>query len=144
MIDSRSTFMVVQLSLRQSKTDMFRAGVTISLGHTGDSLCPVSALLAYLAIHPPTPGPLFLLKSGDPLSQEALGSAVHLTRSSAGLDVSLFNGHSFWMGAATAAAQAGIPDSTITLLGRWKSSAFTRYLHPLVKSVASSSSRLLL
>ena len=95
MIDSRSNPLVVQLMLRQSKTDVFGAGVTIYLGRTGDTLCPMSALLAYLAIHPPTPGPLFLLKSGAPLSRQALVSASRHTLSSAGLDVSLFNGHSF-------------------------------------------------
>ena len=98
MIDSRSTPSVVQLTLRQSKTDAFGAGVLIYLGRTGNTLCPVSALLAYLAMHPPTPEPLFLLKSSDPLSREALGSAVRLTLSSAGLDICLFNGHSFQIG----------------------------------------------
>ena len=79
MIESRSTPSVVQLTLRQSKTDVFGGGVTIYLDHTGDTLFPVSALLAYLAIRPPIPGPLFLLKSGDPLSRQALVSAVRLT-----------------------------------------------------------------
>ena len=67
-IDSTSNLSVVHLTLRQSKTDVFGAGVTIHLGHTEDTLCPVSALLAYLAIRPPTPRPLFLLESGEPFS----------------------------------------------------------------------------
>ncbi len=58
---------VVFISLRQSKTDVFWSGVTVHLGRTGDILCPVSALLSYLAVRPPTPGPLFLLRSGNPL-----------------------------------------------------------------------------
>ena len=55
------------IKLRQSKTDVFGVGVTIHLGRTGDTVCPVAALLAYLAIRPSTPGPLFLLKSESPL-----------------------------------------------------------------------------
>ena len=143
VIDSRSNPSVVQLTLRQSKTDVFGMGVKIYLGRTGDTLCPLSALLAYLAIRPPTPGPLFLLRSGQPLSRGGLVSAVRLALGSTDLDISRFNGHSFRIGAATAAAEAGIPDSTIKLLGRWRSSAFTRYLRPPVHSLAAVSTRLL-
>lgn len=143
VIDSRFKPSVIHLTLRQSKTDVFGAGVTIHLGRTGDILCPVSALLAYLAIRPPTPGPLFLLQSGNPLSRQALITAIRNALSSAGLDVSLFNGHSFRIGAATSAALAGVPDSTIKLMGRWRSSAFTRYLRPPAKSMAALSSRLI-
>ena len=35
-------------------------------------MCPVKALLAYLALRPPTPGPLFIFQSGIPLSREVL------------------------------------------------------------------------
>ena len=51
---------------------------------------------------------------------------------SADVDVGRFNGHSFQIGATTAAAQAGLPDSTIQQLGTRRSSAFTHYLRPPV------------
>ena len=143
-IDSRSRPSVVHVTLRHSKTDVFGVGVTIHLGRTGDVLCPVSALLAYMAIRPPTPGPLFLLQSGKPLSRTVLVSAVRQTLLSMGVDVSGYNGHSFRVGAATAAAQAGLSDSAIQQLGRWKSAAFTRYLRPPAAQVAEASRRLLL
>ena len=80
------------------------------MGRTGDTLCLVAALLAYLAHHPSTEGPLILLQFGDSLSRHKLVTAVRQVLSSAGLDVSRFNGHSFRVGAATAAAEAGLAD----------------------------------
>ena len=141
-IDSQSCPSVVHMTLRQNKTDIFGAGVTNHLGRTGDTLCPVSALLAYLARRPSTPGPLFL-QSGEPLSRESLVAAVRLPLTLAGINVARFNGHSFRIGAATTAAQAGLPDSTIMSMGRWKSAVFTRYLRPPVQSIAAVSRTLL-
>lgn len=142
-IDSRDNPTIVHLTLRHSKTDIFGVGVTIHLGRTGQLLCPVSALLAYLARRPPVPGPLFLLQSGQPLSRQRLVAAVRDTLTAAGMEVSRFNGHSFRIGAATSAAQAGLADSTIQQLGRWRSAAFNRYLRPPVQSIARCSERLL-
>ena len=77
--DSKTDPSMIHLSLRQSKTDTFGIGVTIYLGRTGSTLCPVSALLAYLVFRPPTHGPLFLLQSGQPLSRAVLEQyAKHL------------------------------------------------------------------
>ena len=42
-------------------------------------------------------------------------------------DVNL-NTHSFRIGGASAAATAGIPDSTIQVMGRWASNAYRVYL----------------
>ena len=142
-IDSRDDPTIVHLTLRHSKSDIFGVGVTINLGRTGDLLCPVSALLAYLARRPPTSGSLFLLESGQPLSKQRLISTVRNTLGLAGVDVGRFNGHSFRIGAAMAAAQAGLPDSTIQQLGRWRSAAFMRYLRPPVQSIARCSELLL-
>lgn len=112
------------------------AGVVIHLGRTGDILCPVAAVLAYLAVRPVQQGPLFLLANGTPLSREHLVTRIRIALASTGLDVSGYTGHSFRIGAATAAAIAGLSDSTIQLLGRWKSDAFTRYLRTSVSTIA--------
>ena len=52
---------------------------------------------------------------------------MHSALDALGFDQSVFSGHSFRSGAAMAAAQAGLPDSTIQTLGRWNSTAFMSY-----------------
>ena len=71
-VDSHSHTTILTIRLRHSKTDPFGAGVTLYVGRTGDTLCPVSAVLAYLAVRPKTPGPLFIYKDGTPLSRTCL------------------------------------------------------------------------
>ena len=95
------------------------------VGATGDTLCPVAAVLSYLSVRPSEPGSLFMYQDGCPLSRVDLVAAV---RQADGLDVSRFNGHSFQIGAATTAAQVGVPTSVIQSLGRWKSSSFMTYV----------------
>jgi len=76
-VDSHVNPQCLAVHLRQSKTDPFGAGVTLYLGRTGEVLCPVTSVLAYLAIHQATPGPLFIFRDGTPLSRTHF-VAVHL------------------------------------------------------------------
>ena len=60
----------------------------------------------------------------------------------AGLDVSGYSGHSFRIGAATSAAQAGLGDALIKTLGRWESAAYQRYIRTPRDTLAGISSQL--
>ena len=127
-VDSPTDPQYLAVFLCSSKTDIFGAGLHIYLGRTGDLLCPVAALLGYLSIRPPSPGPLFIFEDGSSLSRSLLVRHLREALQSMGLDTSSFNGHSFRIGAATAAAQAGLSDALIKTLGRWKSSAYASYI----------------
>jgi len=48
-VDNLSDPSVLQVRIKASKTDPFRKGVDIFLGRTGDDICPISAMLAYVA-----------------------------------------------------------------------------------------------
>ena len=64
-VDDHANPTVVRINLRSSKTDQFGKGVEVFLGKTdGEELCPVAALLAYLAVRGGAEGPLFRLQDG--------------------------------------------------------------------------------
>jgi len=48
-VDSRAAPQLLRVTMKQSKTDPFRKGVTLTLGKTGNFLCPVEAILPYEA-----------------------------------------------------------------------------------------------
>ena len=127
-VDSHVSPSYVTVVIRRSKNDPFAVGAKLHLGRTGLPFCPVSALLCYLVIQPSQHGPLFLFKDGSTLSRPRLVISLRKALSEVGMDPSGFNGHSFRIGAATTAARMGVNDSLIQTLGRWKSSAFVRYI----------------
>lgn len=119
---------VVRVHIKASKTDPFRQGVFVFIGKTDNCRCPVAAIAAYLAVRGRSTGPFFRWKSGSPLSRETFVKHVRKALSASGMNVSGYSGHSFRIGAATAAAAAGLEDSMIKTLGRWRSSAYQTYV----------------
>ena len=109
-VDSHS---FVTIHLRQSKTDIFGVGATIHLGCVDGPICPGKALLAYLSLRGASPGPLFVLQDGSPLSRSLLVTEVRGALESHGLDVRGLNDHSFRIGDATTAAACSMEDSLI-------------------------------
>ena len=117
----------VSLLLHRMKMDQARRKVKIVLRVTRTDLCAVQALLEYLSLRGREPGPLFLWSDRKPVTKTRLVEEVRLALRGAGLPEKKFAGHSFRIGAATTASAAGVEDSTIKALGRWKSSAFLSY-----------------
>ncbi len=62
-IESHTATSLVRLRIKQSKTDPLRQGVDIFLGATNSDICPVQALILYLALL----APFFFLSLGLPL-----------------------------------------------------------------------------
>ena len=132
----------IKVRIKKSKTDPFRLGTTICLGKTGEDLCPVAAILSYLVERTLLPGPLFVFANGRPLRKDALVQHMQQALSSAGIDAGKYIGHSFRIGAATTAAAAGIEDSTIQTLGRWRSDSYQRYIRLQPEQLAPISKKL--
>ena len=141
-VDSHSDPSLVSIYLRHSKTDVFGVGAWVHMGRADRPICPVKALLGYLSVRGTSPGPLFRFADGSPLSRTKLVDAVRSALQGRGVQVAGFNGHSFRIGAATAAAARGVPDSLIQTLGRWRSSAFLAYIRTPISTMAAVSPRL--
>ena len=130
-IDSIENPQLLRLHLKHSKTDPYTEGSDIFVLRMHDELCPVSALLARLTHREADRrGPLFYFQSGSPLVRSTFVIHFKEALSAAGINPARFAGHSFRIGAATTAAQKGLSDSAIKQLGRWKSSAYQRYIKP--------------
>ena len=90
--------------------------------------CPVQLMLDYLALRGNKPGPLFITLHGHPVSRANLTDQLSLAIKFCGLNPARYKGHSFRIGAASHAADRGLSDAQIRVLGRWKSNAFHRYI----------------
>ena len=115
---------VALIYIKQSKTDPFRVGVTVRVGVIQHRLCPVVALIRFLARRGSRPGPLFLFLDGRFLTRAHVRD---LLKRSLPLLPNV-NTHSFRRGGASALAAAGAPAHVIQVLGRWRSNAFSVYL----------------
>ena len=115
----------VAVTLKESKSDPFRVGVTVRVGSLNHRLCPVRAMASYLLVRGSAPGPLFVFGNGALFTRVFLISMLRQWFPT----ISTVNSHSFRRGGATALAASGASDFTIQLLGRWKSNTYLRYIN---------------
>ena len=111
------------IHIKISKTDPFMSGVRVRIAATGCTLCPYRALRLFLRFRGHARGPLFVFADGSFLTRDFV--AALLKRALPEINV---NTHSLRRGGASALAASGHSAYTIQLLGRWYSSAFTRYI----------------
>ena len=141
-LDSHTSPQMVRLTIKQSKTDQFRQGTYVYLGKTDHRVCPVMVLVQYLAKRGGKPGPLFMLPNNKALTRENFCAALNKAFQELEMSPCTFNTHSFRIGAATSAKQAGISDSLLKTLGRWRSNAYQKYIKPSPQDLAKLSKTL--
>ena len=111
-VDNHQNTSAVSVRIKASKTDPFRQGVTIYLGVTKTTICPVKAILAYIAVRGTHEGPFFYFSSRKMLTRERFVKEIRLALSKVGMDPDVYAGHSFRIvGAAIVAYAKGIKDS---------------------------------
>ena len=84
-IDNREYPTTLTVTLRGSKTDVFSTGHTLHVWATGESTCPVTAVLGYLAVRPLVSGPLYVQKDGSSLLRPQMVAEVKKALTRAGL-----------------------------------------------------------
>ena len=87
------------------------------------TVCPVQSLLDYFSVRGTVRGPLFINQDGSPVLRSEFSKMLSSVIQLCNLDPNRYKGHSFRIGAATYAAEQGLPDTKIRQLGRWKSDA---------------------
>ena len=90
--------------------------------------CPVSSLQTYVCVRPTVPGPLFVFADKSAVSASYFSDVLRRCVLAAGLPINSYKPHSFRVGGATMAAQKGYSEVQIAEMGRWKSSAFKKYI----------------
>ena len=138
-LDTQHPPQTLKVRLKKSKTDQFGKGADVFVGRTGDSLCPVTSTVTYMVVRGPEQGCFFKFSDGKPLTKSRFVHHVRVALEAAGLPYKHFAGHSFRIGAATAAARAGIEDSAIRIMGRWNSTAFLAYIRTPPNQLANIS-----
>ena len=120
ILDPDYQYNSLSIHLKSSKTDRFGESSTILIGSTGSSTCPVKAMNKFLVSRRLySHGPLFTFSLGDFLTWSAISTTTKSLLSAAGIDSGAYSSHSYRIGAAIAAAEAGLPDHLIKTLGHW-------------------------
>ena len=112
------------VTIKASKTDPFREGLQIRLTATNHHLCPVTAMVRFLAVRGQQQGPLFRFENGRFLTRSHVTAILKVCFPG----VVTISTHSFRRGGASALAASGVPQYVIQIMGRWRSDAFLRYV----------------
>ena len=140
-VDSIANPSMIRLTIKSSKCDQFSQGSAVYLGRAHPPTCALSAMFAYLHLRGSAPGPLFRWSRGLPLTAQDINTHLRSILARASIP-GRYSSHSFRIGAATAAAAAGIPDHLIKVMGRWSSTAYQRYIRPSPASMADVAQQL--
>jgi hypothetical protein len=102
-VDSTSKPTTIKVKIKASKTDPFRQGVDLFIGTTDNELCPVTAMMAYLAKRGQREGMLFHFEDGRLLTRDCFVAQIRQALTAAKINCKPYSGHSFRIGAATTA-----------------------------------------
>ena len=98
--------------------------------HINVQHCPVTALRNYILLRGRAPGPIFIDKTGNPVTRDGFAEHLKICLQLAGLPAHKYNTHSLRIGRTTQLALDGTTLAKIKLAGRWNSEAYLRYIKP--------------
>ena len=127
LVDTNNKVVVLKLSFRNYKHSYNCPTFSLTISREAN-FCPVNIMLKYLDIRGHQPRPLFSSSGGQAVSREIFVDFLSKALLYCNLDPSRYKGHSFRIGAASHAAEQGFTDAQIRIMGRWKSTAFLKYI----------------
>ena len=128
---SRGCLHYIFILLASSKTDPLHQGCPIIIGCTGTPVCSACEAWHLLQQHQQTqtsPEAPFFQIDNRALDSVTLVKHINDVATLLGLDLSRYSGHSLRIGEATSAAQAGLSQWQIKLMGCWNSQAYQVYI----------------
>ena len=136
-MDSHTSPSCLQIGIKASKTDPFWKGCHVYIGMGHPPLCALSAFVQYLLLRGQSPGPLFLLSSGQPLSRALLTRWLKDTFTASGIPGS----------ASGLVLQLLLLTLTILIIlfrpwGRWNSDAYKLYIRTPAEALTQATSLL--
>ncbi len=133
---------VIRIKIKQSKTDRLRKGAFVVLESTEGDICPVRAVLRFMIDRRAGPGPFFSGSEMGGLTRREFVKEVKEALERKGISSEGISGHSFRIGAATAAAAGGASDEEVKALGRWRSREYKGYIRRDVTEQTGAARRL--
>ena len=118
-------------------------GTSVTVPKSHSLICAIKALQLYLTLRKFSYGPLFLFKSGEFLTPQRFAKEIRNLLSKCGQEPTDYAIHSFRIGAATAAANANLPEWIIETMGRWTSDYYQRYIQKPTVAVSQFSTNLI-
>lgn len=120
---------VLQVCIRKCKTNQNGNPIKLHISaSTGDSICCIKNMMAYLKVRPAGQGYLFCHKNNTPLTRYQFSSILSKAIKKIGLPSTQFKTHSFRIGRASDLAARGVSMETIKQMGRWHSDSYKKYI----------------
>ena len=128
LISSSGELTAFKLTFGDFKHSYNASSFSVILSWQPNSTCPVALLSQFFPPRGFRSRAIFLSKDGLPVLRSFFSNQLLRACHLCGLDPSRYKGHSFRIGAASYAADQGLFDTQIRMLGCWKSNAFLRYI----------------
>lgn len=116
------------ITLRHFKHSSPGKSITLELQKQTAKICPVTLLRSYLKVRKGAAGPLFVFPDMGAITTSFFNSNLKIILEACGFSSKYYKAHSFRIGGATIAAIRGASDVQIQAMGRWKSSAYKKYI----------------
>ena len=106
-----------------TKMCQYGQGTKVTVAITNTFNCPVAAFETYLRYRRMTPGVVFTHRTGNILKAAEVNSLLRVALPGLGI-----TSHSLRIGGATTASKCGVTDQSVRAAGRWKSTAYQKYV----------------